>query len=74
MVQEQSHCLAAALKNRTEKMLLGHLASLKEVKNSCRMLALNLSGSILKAASLSSFLFLDVILEQSERIKKPFKY
>lgn len=38
------------------------------------MLALNLSGSILKAASLSLFLFLDGILEQSERIKNPFKY
>lgn len=68
VVQEQSHCLAAALKNRTEKMLLDLLASLTEVKRYCRTLALNLP------ASLSSFLLLEVILEQSERTKKPFKY
>lgn len=55
-------------------MLLGHLASLAEVKRYWRMLVLNLPSSILKPASLSSLLLLDVILEQSERIKKPFKY
>lgn len=74
-VQEQSHGLAAALvlKNRSEKMLPGHLASLTEVRRYCGMLALNLPSSILKPASLSSFLSLDVILERSERIKKPLQ-
>lgn len=56
---------ALVLKNRTGKKLLGHLASLTEVERYWRMLA----SSILKPASLSLFLLLDVILEQSERIK-----
>lgn len=73
MLQEQKHFLAAnlVLKIRTGKMLLGHQVWLPvaEVKKYQIMLVINLSSSVLKPASLSSLLLLDVILKQSERKK-----
>lgn len=67
MLQEQKHFLAAnlVLKIRTGKMLLGHQVWLPvaEVKKYQIMLVINLSSSVLKPASLSSLLLLDVILK-----------